>query len=242
MRGIEATLASDCGHTIAAPGVEYPLPVTRLVRTTFECPNCRNEFESAALASSSHGAVTTEFRPVALGMPPEPYEVHTCPKCGLSGWDEVFEDDTIAPRTSKLIADRVTPLVRGGSVPAWRRYEYAAWIAEWQDKPDDTVAYLFLCAAWCCDDSEEDPTGDLATGYRQQAITFNQRALLDDRLEGNRRAEVTYLIGELYRRIGGLESADQWLRRVGELVASDETGRRIAALADRQRTAPEDQV
>ena len=216
--------------------------MTRLVRTTFECPNCRNEFETAVLASSSSGAVTTEFRPVALGMPPEPYEVHTCPTCGLSGSDEVFEDDTIQPRTSELVAERVTPLIRSGSVPGWRRYEYAAWIAEWQSEPNDTVAFLFLRAAWCCDDSEEDPTGDLATGFRRQASTFNQRALGDDRLEGNRRAEVTYLIGELYRRIGDLEAADQWLRRAGELVDSDERGRRIAALAERQRTAPEDQV
>ena len=215
--------------------------MTRIVEATFTCPNCECEFPVEALAGTNVGAVTTEFRRLAIGIQPEPYLVHTCPTCGLSGWDSAFED-TVSTVASQLIAEHLTPLVRDGEVPAWRRYEYAARVAEWRDAPDEDVAHLYLGAAWCYDDENEDSGGELADGYRRQAIAFNQRALESGQLAGNQQAEITYLVGELYRRVGDVEQAGQWLHMVDELVEPDEIGARIATLAKRQRTAPEDML
>jgi uncharacterized protein len=213
--------------------------MTRVGRQTFTCPNCGHDFDAETLYSTTTAGLTSEFRRIALGMQPEPYDVHTCTTCGLSGWDIVFETG-VSPATAALIAQRITPLIADGAPAAWRRYEYAAWIAHWQGQPDDEVAYLYLCAAWCADDWSLPE--DEAAAYRRHAIEFFGRALDGERLEGNQRAELTYLMGELHRRVGEADAARAWLGRVPVLVEADETGERLAALARRQLTEPSDVV
>jgi uncharacterized protein len=213
--------------------------MTRVGRQTFTCPNCGHAFDDEALYSTSTGGLTSEFRRIALGMQPEPYFVHTCPSCGLSGWDTVFESE-VSPEVSALVAQRVTPLIGDGRPATWRRYEFAAWIALWQGRPDDEVGYLYLSAAWCADDLElpdEEPAA-----YRRHAIECYERALGSDKLEGNQRAELTYLVGELHRRVGEGEAAAAWFGRVAALAEADETGERLAALAERQRQEPSDVI
>ena len=103
------------------------------------------------------------------------------------------------------------------------------------------VGFLYQCAAWCYGDqaSNGDRHADL---YRREAIASYERALTGDVLTGNRRAHVTYLVGELNRRLGDTQRADRWLRAVAGVVAADEDGEQLAALAERQRTAPTDTV
>jgi uncharacterized protein (DUF2225 family) len=213
--------------------------MTRVGRQTFTCPNCGQDFSDEALYSTSTGGLTSEFRPIALGMQPEPYYVHTCTSCGLSGWDTVFEGD-ISPEVSALVAQRVTPLIGDGPPAAWRRYEFAAWVARWQGTGDDEIGYMYLCAAWCADDREL-PAAE-ASAYRRHAIECYENALDSDLLEGNQRAELTYLVGELHRRVGEVEAASAWFGRVAGLVEADETGERLAALAQRQRAEPSDVI
>jgi uncharacterized protein (DUF2225 family) len=213
--------------------------MTRVGQQTFTCPNCQHDFVTEVLFSTSSAGLTSEFRRMALGMQPEPYDVHTCTTCGLSGWDTVFETG-VSAGTAALLAERVTPLIADGPPPAWRRYEYAAWIAQWERSEDDEIGYLYLCAAWCADD--RGLAEDEGAAYRRSAIEFYRKALDGDGLEGNQRAELTYLIGELHRRAGDPDGAHRWLEQVAGLVEADETGERLAALAQRQRTAPTDVI
>jgi hypothetical protein len=194
--------------------------MTRVGQRMHTCPTCRRDFVTDVLYSTTTGGLTSEFRRIAMGMQPEPYHVHTC--------------------IAALITERVTPLVADGPPAAWRRYEFAAWIAQWEGHPDDEVGYLYLCAAWCADDRCL-PEDDAST-YRRTAIEFYRRALDGDRPEGNERAELTYLVGELYRRVGDPGAADHWLALVAGLVEQDETGERLSALARRQRTGPSDVI
>jgi len=213
--------------------------MTRVGRQTFTCPNCGHDFDAEALYSTSTAGLTSEFRRIALGMQPEPYHVHTCTTCGLSGWDTVF-DTGVSAQTATLIEQRVTPLIADGPPASYRRYEFAAWIAQWEHRADDEIGYLYLCAAWCADDREmAEPE---AVAYRRHAIEFYTRAADGDGLEGNQRAELAYLVGELHRRVGEVEAAQAWLGRVAGLVDADEPGERLAALAQRQRTEPADVI
>jgi uncharacterized protein (DUF2225 family) len=214
--------------------------MTRVGKTTLTCPNCHHDFETHALYSSHSFGQTTEFRALSMGEPPEPYFVHTCPTCGLSGWDDVF-DDGVSAETSALIAERLTPLMGGGEIPAWHRFVYAAQVAEWQHEPDETIGFHYLCAAWCYGD-QADATDRRADNYRRHAIACYGRALAGDRLVGNERAHVTYMMGELHRRIGDTARADSWFGQVAGLVEPGEDGQRLAALASRQRTEPADTV
>jgi uncharacterized protein len=216
--------------------------MTKVGQQTFTCPNCQHDFVTEVLFSTSSSGLTSEFRRMALGMQPEPYDVHTCTSCGLSGWDTVFEGE-VSAGTAALLAQRITPLIVDGPPPAWRRYEYAAWIAEWEQADDEEVGYLYLCAAWCAED--RGLSDDEGARYRRSAAEFYRKALEGsegDGLEGNQRAELTYLVGELHRRAGDPEEAERWLAQVGGLVEADEAGERLAALAQRQATTPSDVI
>jgi uncharacterized protein len=218
--------------------------MTRIVPGTLTCPHCRADVPTQLLASSSYGAITTEFRRVPLGLPAEPYLVHTCPKCGLSGWDTTF-DRPVMPAVATLIAERITPRLTGQAPPSYEKYEYAAWLAQWHGEPDEEIAHLYLSAAWCYEfEHPDEPATDRAATYRRLAISHNERALAEagEELWGNERAELTYLVGELYRRAGDPVEADRWFARVADLVEPDDAGERIAALAERQRHAPADLI
>jgi uncharacterized protein (DUF2225 family) len=217
--------------------------MTRVGRQTLTCPNCGHDFDTEVLFSHTSAGLTSEFRRIALSMPPEAFQVHTCTTCGLSGWDTVFETG-VSPQTAALVAEHLVPLVVDGRPPAWIRHEYAAQVAQWQHEAEDEVGYLYLCAAWCAEDRSVAPAD--VDRYRRRAIEHYRRALDDPaiggRMTGNQRAEVTYLVGELHRRVGDAEEADRWLAQVAGLVENDETGERLAALAQRQRSAPSDTI
>ncbi len=52
------------------------------------------------------------------------------------------------------------------------------------------------------------------------------------------RAVLTYLVGELWRRVGDLAKARDWFDRVPEEVREDSSQRWILAAAEQQRSDP----
>ncbi len=128
--------------------------------------------------------------------------------------------------------------VSGGElrVPGSAKYEAAAKVAEWQSMEPRYIADFYLRAAWCCVDE-----GDVEAEryFRRKAVWSFQRALESyDGVAREERAVLTYLVGELWRRIGHTAAAIRWFDRVPEEVMDPNAQRWVLDAARQQRECP----
>src|SRR5688500_17555558 len=96
------------------------------------------------------------------------------------------------------------------------KYEAAAKVAEWQGLEERQIADLLLRAAWCCVDE-----GDIEAEryFRRHAAWMFERALTKyDGVAGDERGVLTYLVGELWRRIRDREKSGCWCDRVPDEI------------------------
>jgi uncharacterized protein len=218
--------------------------MTTMERVEFTCPNCSTAFSSYVLMSTnSFGGQQTDFRKIAAGYQPLQFLIHGCPSCGFSGFGKDFErNEDLLPHSSfpqelsKLINERLRPLAPEERTP-WRKFEHAAQISIWMDKPSEETAQLFLMAAHACADegaSEEDAYN------RAQAIEFFRKALDKGEIRPEHVPQVTYLVGELYRRIDLIDEATKWLERAEMLAATHSDLEWLVELAKQQRTDPQE--
>ena len=167
-----------------------------------------------------------------------PLEIHTCPDCGYSGHKGEFGNTEIGTKVRELINARLKPLVRDEKAFSGRRFEYAAWVAEWRERPSIFVGQLYHKAAWCC--VHDEVRVEEERYYRRQAIECYERALQNGEIPGEQLTGYTYLIGEFYRRVGEQNNANLWFDRVTEIAGTTDDERRLANLAIQQKTEPKD--
>jgi hypothetical protein len=216
--------------------------MTTFGETVLDCPNCGAAFSVKVLTGTDNsGGQTTDFRQVAAGVQPLDGFIHTCPRCGLTGAQEAF-DEPVTATLAPFIAERLTPLVRDEPPHPWQRFEYAALIAKEQGTSRADIADLYLHAAWCCAARGTSATEENEKNYRRQAIDNFEGALARNEIESESKATITYLVGELYRRVGEPEAAATWFNAAIRLTAPDSEGSFLADLARRQMTAPSDLI
>lgn len=196
------------------------------------CPNCATAFADDVLMSYTRVGTDTDFRPQVAGMDILAYMIHTCPGCGFSGHEDDFSG-TVSEEVSRLIAERLTPLVRDERSDASHRYEYAAWVAQWRAESDRAIADFYLRASWCSRDSYGGVHDDQEPYYRSKAIEHFERAL-DAGTTGAETCAITYLIGELHRRNGEFDDARTWFDRAVARVSGDAEQAWVADLARKQ--------
>jgi uncharacterized protein (DUF2225 family) len=204
------------------------------------CPNCNDLFDSKSLMSTNtFGKKTTDFYNQTYGSSPLPLLIHTCPTCGYTGNLGEFENIKIEKRIKDLIAKNITSLVKNEDIFPGRQYEYAAWIASWSGSASIEIGRLYHMAAWCCyDDGRKEKEND----YRKKAIEYFTRALEKDEVKDYQIIFLSYLIGELYRRVGELENANFWFERVINVVGEDPNLQRMIKLADQQKNNPKEYI
>jgi uncharacterized protein (DUF2225 family) len=98
------------------------------------------------------------------------------------------------------------------------------------------VADLLLRAAWCCVDE-----GDIEAErfFRRKAAWKFEEALESfDGVAREERAVLTYLVGELWRRVGEVKLSVAWLNRVAAEVADPQTQAWVTDAARQQRDCP----
>ncbi len=228
--------------------------MTTLQRIELECPVCGNRFSSqAVLSTNSFGGKRTDFHERAAGTQPLPYLVHMCDRCGYSGPERDFADEADAsPSLKERVWSELAPILASGSgrrpgpngaastgtfqVTGSAKYEAAAKVAEWQSMEPRYIADFYLRAAWCCVDE-----GDVEAEryFRRHAAWMFERALeAYDGVARDERAVLTYLIGELWRRIGDLRAAERWFCRVPDEVIDPEGQRWVLDAARQQQEHP----
>lgn len=211
--------------------------MTTLRQIQLGCPVCGNTFHSqAVVTTNAFGGKRTDFHERAAGTQPLAYLIHMCDACGYSGGERDFTSDAeVGPLLKEHVLNELAPTAPL-SVTGSGKYEAAAKVAEWQGLEERHIADLLLRAAWCCVDE-----GDVEAEryFRRHAAWMFERALdRYDGVSGNERAILTYLVGELWRRIGDLKQANKWFERVVDEVTDPGEQQWVIAAAEQQRTDP----
>ena len=213
--------------------------MTTLRQIELSCPICGNSFHSQAVVSTNaFGGKRTDFHERAAGTQPLAYLVHMCIECGYSGGERDFSGVTeVSPLVKEHVLNELAP-VAPVSVTGSAKYEAAAKVAEWQGIEARQIADLLLRAAWCCVD--EDDIEAERYFRRLAAWSFEQALSSYDGVIPEERAVLTYLVGELWRRIGDSQQAREWFDRVSNEVQDPLAQHWILAAAEQQRTDPQE--
>jgi uncharacterized protein (DUF2225 family) len=211
--------------------------MTTLRQIELRCPVCDNEFKSQSVVSTNaFGGKRTDFHERAAGTQPLAYLIHMCGECGYSGGEADFTPATdVSPVLKQHVLEELAPL-RPSLVCGSEKYEAAAKVAQWQGMEPRHIADLLLRASWCCVDE-----GDVEAEryYRRQAAwMFEESLQAYDGVPRDERAILTYLVGELWRRIGDIKKATAWFDRVTGEVTDPQTQQWVVDAADQQRLNP----
>ena len=212
------------------------------------CPLCETPFEGRQAASTDgFGPLTTDLRRLSAGEDPLPSLVHTCPGCGFTAGEGPWTgaaaslpgDSAEAGTTRAALLARVRAEL-GTATQGWDaalRYEAAARCAEWVGQGALPQADHWLRAAWMHEDRGRAEDG---TRCRWEASRRYGAALKEpgrfQRLQDA--VVVTYLAGELQRRLGNPDQARDLFHQVGQLAQGRPDLRSLVALAERQATSP----
>jgi uncharacterized protein (DUF2225 family) len=212
--------------------------MTTLSTVEMVCPVCDKEFESrTVIATDSLGGKRTDFHERATGAQPLPYFVHTCCRCGFTSLERDFGGDAeVTPTLRAHVWNELAPLVDNSLVTGSEKYEAAAKVAMWQGREAEDIADMLLRAAWCCVD--EDDVEAERYFRRKAAWAFEEALSTWDGVRGERRAVLTYLVGELWRRIGNPSLARGWFDRVPEEVIDRRGQQWVLDAARQQRNSP----
>lgn len=212
--------------------------MTTLQQLDLQCPVCESEFHSQQVVSTnSFGGKRTDFHERAAGVQPLPFMVHMCQHCGFTGSERDFTEGVeLTPLVKEQVWSELAPIVNARGVPGSEKYEAAAKVAEWQGAEPRHLADLLLRAAWCCVDE-----GDIeAERYfrRKAAWKFEEALSSWDGVASDERAVITYLVGELWRRIGDTAASRDWYNLVPDEVVDPKSQTWVIDAAKQQRDCP----
>ncbi len=212
--------------------------MTTLQTHKFTCPLCGNAFESKLVTSTdSFGRHHSDLYKEAEGEQPVCYFVHTCPKCGYTGYEGDFGpqrfDQDFRGQVEKLIA----PEVKDRQIDTNGNFYLAALCAGWRGAPPYVVGRIFHTGAWCYRIKGDK---DKELFYLQEALTHFEMALRRDDTPKEARAVYTYLVGDIYRRLGDPERAKEYYRKVDKELKEHGGEAKIGEFARRQLESPSD--
>ncbi|MCA9753985.1 MAG: DUF2225 domain-containing protein [bacterium] len=207
------------------------------------CPVCEARFEVPSVRScGSHGA-DSDFRPHCWGYDPLEDQVQACRECGFAGYPEDFREgvtENVIRKIRKFLTPRTRDLKRPSA--AFFRYEFLALIYEWEDRSSLEVADSFLRASWVARSRQNREKERL---YQRESVRRFEEALeIGECGDQSQRAVISYLVGDLHRRLNRRRRAETWFHRSREelaLVADSDEG--LAWLSDqikRQLESPSD--
>src|SRR5215210_3660393 len=211
--------------------------MTTLRQIELCCPNCRHSFHSQAVVSTNaFGGKRTDFHECASGTQPLAYLIHMCDECGYSGGERDFSGATeVSPLVREHVLNELAPWAPSSTAGS-TKYEAAAKVAEWQGVEPRQIADLLLRAAWCCVD--EDDTEAERYFRRKAAWKFEEALSSFDGVAREERAVLTYLVGELWRRVGDMAQAATWFNRVPTELTDLSTQQWVLDAARQQRDCP----
>jgi uncharacterized protein len=212
--------------------------MTKLERIHLRCPNCETQFDSTRLdAVDALGPKHTDFHVDADWQRTLCHAIHVCRRCGFAGSEgRFFSTAGVNYNVQRRVWSELAPRVGSSPLPASERYEFAALIATWDGAPLRSIGDLWLRAAWCCVDEDD---VEAERYYRRHAAWSFERSLAEyDSVDRADRAVLTYLVGELWRRVGDEALAKEWFDRVSEEIVDFPEQEWVARWAKQQHDNP----
>ena len=209
--------------------------MTTVHQEKVKCPCCHKSLTIDVLGSPNAFGFYTDFNGIPMGYAPLPILMNTCPDCGFSGYSQDF-DTPLDSHLKTLLSTVITPLYQAEEMNAGRRYELYAKIREMAGANAWELGQEYLKGAWAAFDEQ---TGNEAH-LRQLAINYFQKALAEHLVPPDEEPNITYLIGELYRRISEIESAHRYFNYVIQQAQATPTWEGMAKYAIQQRDNPQE--
>jgi uncharacterized protein (DUF2225 family) len=150
----------------------------------------------------------SDLCPQPAGVNPLPLLLHTCPTCGFTADGRGFHPDQEDEQVREwVLAGGLSRVAAQMPETDYVRYEIAALChARRRDPSLLQLAEYYLAASWL---AQIEGAEDVLADYQAEAARHLERALLIGELEENERAVMTYLVGELRRRLGEFDVALQ---------------------------------
>lgn len=212
--------------------------MTTLQTFKLSCPLCGNKFDTNLITSTnSFGPLHSDLYREASGVQPICYFVHTCDHCGYSGFDGDFQPEKFLAEFKELVAENITPEVKGKGIPVNGNYLLAALCAEWRGAEPRSLGRIYHMGAWCMRSRKDK---EKEKYYLQKAVEQFQKAVESGDVKGRDKPMFTYLVGDIYRRIGEAEKAKEWYSKVEAEVKKSDGERKLVEFARRQLTDPVD--
>lgn len=184
-----------------------------------ECPVCQQKFNvtrtrGRQVLISQDSDLCSHFQDIN----PYYYTIWVCPHCGYAAADTHFDNLSVAAKNkiAKFLATRQVNINYSGE-RTWEQavatYKLAIFFADLVALPASRLAELYLKLGWMYRVGEVAEEEKMALA---KACEYYEQALLRERLPIGTLSEagVTYLIGELARRIGDNEKAALYLSKV----------------------------
>ncbi|MFZ2960344.1 MAG: DUF2225 domain-containing protein [Candidatus Ozemobacteraceae bacterium] len=212
--------------------------LTRLIDQPFICPVCAATFRERIVETVSNQGQDSDFFPHYQGEDPLPYFLVQCPSCLYCAYPDDFTMGDVVSQTAavagkaksgvgtehppkiKQVKDVLDQPLARKLPPQARRYYLAGKMYELQKRNPYHIGNLYLRGSWCCRKAT-DRRGEIE--LQQLAVKFLRQAVEHSTLVNPENLPiVTYLVGELYRRLEDKALAREWFSTVEEAVFDQE--------------------
>jgi hypothetical protein len=173
-----------------------------------ECWVCGERFVGKEPRSYAVGGRGSDLCPKPLDQNPLPLMLHTCPGCGFTGDGRAFHASQADEQVREWVLARgLAEAARQVPDSGYARYELAALCHGRRRRVSALqLAEYYLAASWS---AQLEQAEGVAPQYQAEAAKHLERALLVGEVADEERAVMTYLVGELRRRLGEFEAALQ---------------------------------
>jgi uncharacterized protein (DUF2225 family) len=208
--------------------------MSTLLTRSATCPVCNHAFDyGVPLSTNAAGGVETDFRARPVGLDPLPLTVLTCGRCSYSADTGAFEQP-VAPAAAYQLKALADQLFTATPVPHSRRFQLAATLMEIGGRSPSDIGWMYLRAAWL---ARDEAIADAEALYQRRALEAFQKHLADEPHAVDA-GQITYLVGELARRLADFETACTHLARVPRQERLYPTAQKMLARAREQDASP----
>jgi uncharacterized protein (DUF2225 family) len=195
---------------------------TQFKTGNYICPVCGKEFETKTVKSVTHQGQDSDFFPHYLGDNPLPFFLAQCPSCKFCSYPEDYSPEVSVKR--KVEKDFIKsiinqPLAKKLPKEAFKFF-LAGKIYEETSRNPYHIGNLYLRGSWCCRVIENRKA---EIELQQLAVKFLRHSVEKSTIiNPDNLPIVTYLVGELYRRLEDKKLAREWFSSVEEVLIDTE--------------------
>ncbi|MBI3892613.1 MAG: DUF2225 domain-containing protein [Candidatus Wallbacteria bacterium] len=204
--------------------------------TEASCPVCTHVFTYQTVTRPEpESGQDADFCPKSLDSELLAGYIVQCPRCRFCVYQKDFHS-TLGGREKRrleeLLLRQGEPLLNA-PINGAQKYEHAIRCYERLGRKTYFLATVHLRGSWWCR-ACRDPAGE--RHFHEGAVQLLQRALHEDgQVTPDEIAVITYLIGELSRRLGRHQEASEWFEQVHDLVADSTEQKWLIDLTEQQK-------